>query len=136
MPDILRRMGPYAFERRWRDALLDAMIPALDTGPESLPPLAAIERRAFWPRFEATAPFELRFAWRFATVVLVAVAPFLLGYRTIFTRLDAPARDDVLRRASSLPGGADLLLVVKLLACFAYFDDAGVQTRIRGPSSS
>jgi len=47
--------------------------------------------------------------------------PFLLGYRTIFTRLDAAGRDDVLRRAARLPGGADLLLIVKLIACFAYF---------------
>jgi len=111
-------------EQRWGDALLDAMIPA--PGGD-LPPLAAIDRTQFWQRFAAAAPIELRIAWRCATVALVAVVPFVLGYRTIFTRLEPAARDDILRRAVSLPGGTELLLIVKLLACFAYFDDPGVQ---------
>lgn len=125
-------MPLFAFERRWRDALLDAMIPSPGAG---LPPMAAIDRSSFWPRFAHAAPIELRFAWRCATVALVAVVPFLLGYRAIFTRLDAAARDDVLRRTSALPGGADLLLLVKLIACFAYFDDPGVQATARGTAS-
>lgn len=97
-----------------------------------MPSLADIDRRSFWPQFERTAPFELRAGLRLATGALVVAAPFLLGYRTIFTRLDAAARDDVLRRAADLPGGADLLLVIKLVACFAYFDDADVQRIARG----
>lgn len=115
--------------RRWADALLDAMIPAPG---DALPAMAGIDRTAFWPRFAAAAPPELRFAWRCTTIALVAVAPFLLGYRTIFTRLDAAARDDVLQRAANLPGGADLLLLVKLVACFAWFDDPAVQRTVRG----
>lgn len=109
------------------------MIPAPGGG---LPPLADVDRSAFWPRFERTAPFELKLGLRFATCALVVAAPFLLGYHTLFTRLDAARRDDVLRRAASLPGGADLLLVVKLVACFAYFDDAGVQRIARGTGDS
>lgn len=119
--------------RRWANALLDAMIPAPGDG---LPALADVDRSAFWPRFEQTAPLELRVGLSFATCALVVAAPFLLGYRTLFTRLDAAGRDDVLRRASNLPGGADLLLVVKLVACFAYFDDAGVQRIARGTGDS
>jgi len=115
-------------QRSWGDALLDAMIPS--PGGD-LPPLSAIDRSAFWPRFTAAAPLELRIAWHCATVALVALVPFLLGYRTIFTRLAPAARDDVLRRAGSLPGAANLVLIVKLLACFAYFDDPGVQRTVR-----
>ncbi len=121
--------GSAPHQPRWRDALLDAMIPAPGGG---LPAMADVDRSAFWPRFERTAPIELRLAWRCATVALVAVVPFLLGYRTLFTRLDAAARDDVLRRATRLPGGDPLIQLVKLLACCAYFDDAGVQATVRG----
>jgi len=118
--------------RRWADALLDAMIPAPGDG---LPAMAAIDRSAFWPQFERTAPFEVRIGLRLATCALVVAAPFLLGYRNLFTRLDAAARDDVLRRAANLPGGADLMLLVKLVACFAYFDDPGVQRTARSKAT-
>jgi hypothetical protein len=78
----------------------------------------------------------LRAGLRLATYLLGGIAPFLLGHRRVFARLDDAARDDVLRRAEHLPGGAELLLVVKLVACFAYFDDPGVQATARatGPS--
>lgn len=122
----------FAFETRWRDALLDAMIPEPGGG---LPPLARVDRREFWPRFEGAAPWPLRFGVRAATLLLGGVAPFLCGYRRTFARLDAAAREEVLRRCQRLPGGADLLLLVKLVACFAYFDDAGVQAVARRKAS-
>ena len=119
----------FRFESRWRDALLDAMIPDPGNG---LPPMASVDRRTFWPRFERAAPLALRFGFRAATYLIAGLAPFLLGYRQVFARLDAGARDDVLQRAVRLPGGADLMLVIKLVACFAYFDDANVQAIARG----
>ena len=122
-------MKPFAFEARWRDALLEAMIPEPGGG---LPAMARVERWAFWPRFERSAPLPLRVGLRVATWLIGGVAPFLLGHGRVFTRLDAAAREDVLRRAERLPGGTDLLLVVKLVACFAYFDDPGVQSVARG----
>ncbi len=118
------------FESRWRDALLDAMIPEPGNG---LPPMARVDRQRFWPRFERSAPWALRLGFRVATCLVAGLAPFLLGYRHAFARLDAAARDDVLQRAQQLPGGADLLLVIKLVACFAYFDDPSVQSIARGP---
>lgn len=118
-----------AFESRWRDALLDAMIPEPGNG---LPPMARVDRGAFWPRFERAAPWTVRFALRAATYVIGGLAPLLLGHRRVFARLDPAARDDVLQRAARLPGGAQLLLVVKLVACFAYFDDPAVQSTVRG----
>jgi hypothetical protein len=121
-------MTPFAFESRWRDALLDAMIPEPGNG---LPPMARLDRRSFWPRFERSAPWVLRLGVRVATYGVAGLAPFLLGHRHVFTRLDAAARDDVLRRTERLPGGAALILVVKLVACFAYFDDPNVQAIAR-----
>jgi hypothetical protein len=120
---------PFAFEARWRDALLDAMIPEPGNG---MPAMAHVERSNFWPRFQRTAPWTVRYGLRFATYVVGGLFPFLLGHRRVFARLDAAARDDVLQRAARLPGGAALLFVIKLIACFAYFDDPGVQAVARG----
>jgi hypothetical protein len=123
------------FETRTRDALLDAMMPASGHG---LPPMAELDRRDFWRRFACSAPLALRFGFRAATWLLGGVAPVLLGHGTTFTRLDDDTRDDVLRRTGRLPGGDALLLLVKLVACFAYFDDPRVQriARAHGPAAT
>lgn len=114
----------FSIEARTRDALLDAMIPAPGDG---LPAMAELDRRDFWRRFAHAAPWTLRFGFRAATWLVGGVAPIVLGHRTTFARLDDDTRDDVLRRTERLPGGAALLLLVKLVACFAYFDDPRVQ---------
>lgn len=100
------------------------MIPA---SGKALPPMAELDRRDFWRRFAQSAPWTLRFGFRAATWLVGCIAPAVLGHRTTFTRLDDDTRDDVLRRTEQLPGGAALLLLVKLVACFAYFDDPRVQ---------
>lgn len=122
----------FRFEAQWRDALLDAMIP---TPGDGLPPMTEVDRRAFWPRFEQTAPWVLQAGVRLATLVIGGIVPFVLGYRRVFARLDPAQREEVLQRATRLPGGADLLLALKLIACFAYFDDAEVQRVARAPQA-
>ncbi|MBY0279619.1 hypothetical protein K2Z84_30150 [Candidatus Binatia bacterium] len=104
------------------------MIPEPGSG---LPALADVERGDFWQRFASAAPWTLRFGFRAATWLVGGVAPLALGYRGTFAGLDADARDDVLRRTARLPGGDALLLLVKLVACFAYFDDERVQSIAR-----
>jgi hypothetical protein len=103
------------------------MIPAPGN---DLPAMAQVDRRAFWPRFASAAPWTLRCGFR-ASTWLIGVAPLVLGHRATFARLDENAREDVLQRASRLPGGDALLLLVKLVACFAYFDDPRVQAIAR-----
>jgi hypothetical protein len=119
---------PLPFEARTRDALLDAMVSAPGSG---LPAMAELDRRAFWRRFGNAAPWTLSLGFRAATWLVGGLAPLLLGHRATFARLDADARDDVLRRTGGLPGGNALLLLVKLVACFAYFDDPRVQAVAR-----
>lgn len=116
------------FETRLRDALLDAMIPAPG---RALPAMASVDRSRFWPRFGASAPVPLRAGFRVATWVLGVLAPLALGHARVFTQLDLAERDDLLRRAGRVPGAASLLQLVKLVACFAYFDDAAVQAAVR-----
>lgn len=123
-------MTPFGFESRWRDALLDAMIPSPGNG---LPALADVDRGSFWRRFEQAAPWTLRAGFRTASLALGGLAPLLLGYRRSFARLDAAERDDVLRRAAGLPGGDASIVLLKLVACLAYFDDPRVQAIARAP---
>lgn len=65
-----------------------------------------VDRARFWSRFDATAPAHLRAAVRFAA----------------------------LWRACGLPLFGPLLLVAKVIACMAYFDDDTNQRRFREPN--
>jgi hypothetical protein len=113
-----------------RDALLLALLPR---PTPALPDPAALDAAAFWPRFDAAAPLALRVAVTLAAGLVVGVAPWLLHGRA-WGRLTPDEHDGVLQRLAAWPGVADLLDVAKLVACFRYFDDDGVQAALRGPS--
>jgi hypothetical protein len=114
-----------------RDALLDALLPAPSA---ELPALAALPRARFWQRFAAAAPWSLRAGFTAVALGVVWLMPWVTGVLRPWGRLDQAGRDEVLMRTASLPGGAAALEIAKLVACFAYFDDAGVQATVRGPS--
>lgn len=115
-------------ERRWRRALFEAVLPAPQGG---LPAMAEIDLERFWPRFDGVAPAHLRLGLRVATVALGALLPLAAGHRRTLDRLDPAVRDRMLRRAERLPLLRELLEVVKIVACLAYFDDDRVQRRVR-----
>ncbi len=99
-------------------------------GP-SLPGLGELELEDFWVRFEVTAPWHLRLALRWATCLVGGMLPLLLGYRATLPKLTPAAREEVLQRGHRLPLFQDLLMVVKVVACLAYFDAEGVQAQVR-----
>jgi hypothetical protein len=113
-----------------RDALLLALLPR---PTPDLPDPAALDAAAFWPRFDAAAPLALRVAVTLAAWLVVGLGPWLLHGRA-WGRLTPDEHDGVVQRLAGWPGVADLLDVAKLVACFRYFDDAGVQAALRGPS--
>ena len=115
------------FELRWRDALLEAMIP----GGHGLPSFGAIELDGFWREYEATAPPLVRFGLR-AAVWLLTWLP--LGKLTPFHRLAPPARDRWLNEAarSRFYLVRQLVMTVKMIACLAYMTDAEVRRKIEG----
>jgi hypothetical protein len=116
------------FEQRWRRALFDAMLPEPGDG---LPAMADVQLESFWPRFDAVAPIHLRFALRAATYTLGGALPFALGYRRTVAGLSPTQRDVLLQRAAGLPLVCELVEVVKIVCCFAYFDVDQVQRRVR-----
>jgi hypothetical protein len=123
----------YPAEKRLRDAVIEAMIPAPGDG---LPAMADLDRRAFWAQFEDTAPLHLQLAMRAAALTLGAALPRALGHGRSLDALTPADRDRVLERAEALPLFADLVEIVKIVACLAYFDDAGVQARVRAGGAS
>jgi hypothetical protein len=117
-----------ATETRWRDALLSSIIEAPGDG---LPALRDADLRAFWPRFEATAPIHVRLGLRAATLVLGGALPFALGYGRPMSELDDAARAAVIARAYATRGLADLVEVAKIVACLAYFADPEIERTAR-----
>ena len=114
---------------RARDALVAAVIG--DPQPP-MPPPAEVELQGFWDSFAVHAPLHLRAGLRVAVLMLAVVLPRLMGHVHGLARLSPEDRDAVLQRAASLPLLADLTEIAKLVACFAYFSDPGVQDAARG----
>lgn len=114
-----------SWERRWRDALLEAMIP----GGHGLPPLTSLELGGFWREYQATAPPLVRFGLR-ASVWLLTWLP--LGKLRPFHRLPAAARDRWLNRAarSRFYLLRQLVMTVKMIACLAYLTDGDVRAQL------
>ncbi len=119
-----------AFERRWQQALFAALIPGVPGG--RLPPIRTLDLAAFWTRYEGAAPFMLRIGLRLAVAALTWMP--LCRYGRPFHRLDADRQDAFLARQNSsrLYIVRQLVTVVKLIACFAYFRDPTIQAAVRG----
>lgn len=109
-------------ERRWRDALLAAMIPASALDSEQ-PGLEAVDTEPFWNEMERAAPPLLRLGLRFAVWVLTWAPLLLIGRAHSFRRLAGPEQDRVLERAASSRFYLlrQLVMMLKAMACFAYF---------------
>jgi hypothetical protein len=106
------------FERRWCQTLMGAIIPPADG---AVPALADLDLTDFWRRFDAAAPFHLKLGLRVAT--------WLFGAR--LHALPPGDREGALQRFARTPLVGDLLEVAKIVACFAWFDRADVQTAYR-----
>jgi hypothetical protein len=105
-----------------RDALVRALLPLdapLDTG-------------TFWPRFDRSAPTHLRAALAVGVAVLAVLGPLLTTGRTL--RASSPdQRERFITRAAAAPLVRALVPVLRLVACWAWFDDDRVDAVIVGP---
>ena len=122
-------------ERRWRDQLLAAMVPAPDNA--ELPGLDAIDTESFWEEYHRAAPALLRFGFRFSVSALSLLPPLVIARPATFARLGTVDRDRFLSKVSQsrLFFLRQLSLTVKLMACFAYLRDADVRQRVEALDS-
>lgn len=113
-------------ERRWRDALLGAMIP----GGGGWPSVGELDLAPFWTLYAATAPPLVRFGLR-AAVLFLTWLPLITRLRP-FHRLPPAARDHFLGRAarSRLYLVRQLVMTVKVVACLAYLRDPRVRALV------
>ena len=110
-------------ECRWCRLVLDTCLPGEDG-------LAPLDLEDFWARFDAAAPPHLRLGLRLATWFFT-FGPLLL-LRPPLPAMSPPARDHSLQRLARWPGGPLFAELIRLVGCWALFQDASVQNRVRG----
>jgi len=112
-----------AMERRWRDALLDAMIPSIPAS--RLPGINSLDLSAFWMEYIERAPFLLRAGFRLAVWIMTFLPIFTFFSIKPFHQLTPDRRDIFLVRSSSSNSYLvrQLATTIKLIASLAYFHD-------------
>jgi len=107
------------FERRWRDAVLSAMLPRSPT----VPGYGDLDARVFWDRYPTVAPPLLKLGFRVA-IWAVALWGFA-RHRASPTSISAADRGLLLAdmAASRLYLVRQLAVVLKLIATMALFRD-------------
>ncbi len=122
-----------AFERRWAELLFDALLGT--GGDEGLPPFEAIDRAAFWQRLAAGTPPYFGPGLR-ATVYALTFLPVTTpGLRRPLFALPRDARRAFVERLGDDERHTvrQMLSTLKILACFAYFEDPQVRVRLGTP---
>jgi hypothetical protein len=121
-------------ERGWRDALLHAIIPPIDS-PE-LPGLGELDLSTFWAIVEGEAPRLLRFGLRVAVFLLTFAPIVLLMKPRLFTGLNAAEQDRMINRAATSGSYVlrQLVTTLKTFACLAYLRDPVIRRRVSGLS--
>jgi hypothetical protein len=112
-----------------RDALIVVLLGAPAGGA---PALSTMDRRAFWKRFDVVAPLHLRLAVRGLAFGLVWVYPLMVWPPRPWFQRTLAEQEDVLRRFAGVAGLGAALDLIKVVACFAWFDDDRVQDEFRG----
>jgi hypothetical protein len=123
------------FERRWRDALVGAMIPpTAGARARGVRGVSEVDLSGFWPRLGAAAPFLVRAGFRLAVWVLTWVPAFLPAYAHPFHGLSEPRQDRFLSEAARSRSYLlrQMTLAVKVIACFAYFQDPEARVAVAG----
>jgi len=123
-------------EQRWRDCLLAAVLPSEPA--TGRPGLGDLDPGDFWDRVRQVAPPLVLLGIRAAVWVLTWSPPLLLGRLRTFGGLSPEQQDALLVRAASsrwypLRQLVDLL---KLMACFAYFRHRAVREPLGVPGGS
>ncbi len=109
----------------------DALVRAILGRPATLPDPATVDLDSFWTSFDRDAPLHLRAGFGAAQLLLCSALPRRLGYRHGLAALPVADRERVLAHAARSPVLAPVLEVAKVVACFAYFEDGGVDRAVR-----
>lgn len=97
-----------------------------------MPPYAELDHAAFWATVERGAPPLLQLGLRAATWALTFSPAWLRGTPRTFDALSADEQDALLQAAAAHEAYAvrQLIMMVKTLACLAYFEQPSVRERV------
>lgn len=116
----------FAFERRWAEALFDAVlgIEPRDASSVRLPAFESIDRAVFWAALERAPAPSFRFGLRGFVYVFSLATLVDSRWRKPFFRLARAERLAAIEAFDRDPRYAirQMLSALKMLACFAYFD--------------
>lgn len=117
-------------ERRWAEGLFAAILGAGEGGS---PSFDEIDRTTFWEIFES-APSPLVRAGLRPMLHTLTFLPLAMGFGAPFFRLDAVERGRFLETAARDRRYfvRQSVSTLKMLACFAYFEDERVRARHQG----
>lgn len=113
----------------------DALVWAVLGRPSGFPSPDSVDLEPFWRSFDARAPVHLRVGFGAAVAGLCVVLPRRLGYRHSLRRLSSQQREHVMQHAATRAMWLPVLEVAKVVACFAWFDDAEVDEAARSRPS-
>ncbi len=116
------------FEKRWCDALFNALMP---TTP-AMPGIATLTLDKFWSDFEKSAPPLLKFGLRFAIWYLTLRPILSFRFHRPFPLLQPSAQEIFLTKVndSHFYFKRQLITTLKAVACMAYFDDPKIRQMV------
>ena len=117
-----------AVERGWAEELFSTLIGT--GGEEGLPAFSSVDRSGFWSAFQGAATPLVRAGLR-PMLHTLTFLPLLSGYGRPFFRLSPADRERFVVEvaASRRYFVRQSVTTLKMLACFAYFDDPTVRAR-------
>ena len=119
------------FERRWAEALFEAIVPG---GQGGLPGFADVDRAGYWRAFEEAAPPAIGAGLRAMVYTLTFLPVADRRFRRPFFALPAAQRAAFIESAArdSRYTVRQSVVMLKTLGCLAYFDDPQVRARFPG----
>ncbi len=134
-PPVWNRL--FGFERRWAEALFDAVlgIEPHEGASVTLPAFESIDRTVFWRSLERAPAPSFRIGLRGFVYALTLLPLFDARWRKPFFRLSRAERLAAIERFDRDPRYAirQMLAALKMLACFAYFDAPAARAPFEQP---
>jgi hypothetical protein len=120
-------------EKAWAEAIFEAMLPADTAG---LPAFASVDRAAFWHCLEDAPGPSFGPGLRAMVHGLTFLPLTDRRFRKPFYALDRDNREALVAELGrdSRYAVRQMVTTMKMMACFAYFDDAGVRARFDAAS--
>ena len=117
-------------EQHWAHELFIAALP----GSKNYPGIDKVDLTQFWSQFNKAGPPTLKLGFRASIWVLNFAAPMHIGQWNMFCNLSESEKNLALERCAKSKSGMvrQMVEIIKIIVCMAYFQDQEVQKQFRG----